>query len=101
MVSTTEVFTYNIPMLPGPFVTVKNPSARKALLKYSEVLDIKNNFVCRLDADKPKCRATRAGIMLWSSIPNRQNKRTGKKYLYNWIIKKNSDCSLTKRKQSP
>ena len=30
MVSTTELFTGNSPMLPNKFVTVNNPSARKS-----------------------------------------------------------------------
>ena len=55
MVSTPEGFTYNIPMLYGPSVPVKNPSAIKSLCKCLETLDVKqNNAVYRLGADKSK-----------------------------------------------
>ena len=44
MVSTPERFTDNIPMSPGPSVTVKNPSARTPLRLFTELLYVKKNF---------------------------------------------------------
>ena len=42
MVSTTVIFTDNIPMSPGPPMIVKKFSARKSLHLCTEVLDVKN-----------------------------------------------------------
>ena len=42
MVSTTEVFNENSLMSPGPYVTVKHPSASKSLRQFTELLDVKN-----------------------------------------------------------
>ena len=42
MVSTPEKFTNNSTMSPRPSVTVRNPSARKSLRIFTEVLDVKN-----------------------------------------------------------
>ena len=45
MVSTTDVFTENRPISPVPYVTAKNPSERKSLHKFTQVLDVKyKNF---------------------------------------------------------
>ena len=53
MVSTSEGFTENRPLSPGPYVTVKNPSARKLLHQFTELLDVKNKTVVhRLGAVK-------------------------------------------------
>ena len=39
------------PMSPGPSVNVNNPSARKSLHQFSEVLDVKKKTaICRLGA---------------------------------------------------
>ena len=46
VVSILEIFTDNIPMSPGPYVTVKNPSAKKSLRLFTELFDVKNkNYV--------------------------------------------------------
>ena len=41
MVSTPEIFTENSPMSPGPYMTVKNPSARKSLRLFNEYFSFK------------------------------------------------------------
>ena len=41
MVPTPEVFSENSPMSPGPLSTVKKPSARKSLRRFTELLYIK------------------------------------------------------------
>ena len=90
MVSNPDRFTDNGTLSPGPSVTVINPSARKSLRIFTEVLDFKKNtYVFRVGAAKSKSKATRAGSVLWSSIPKRKvhtkiNERV-KKSLYNWI----------------
>ena len=48
MVSTPEIFTENIPIPHGPPVTVRNPSARKSLHLFTEVLDVKNKTIVYL-----------------------------------------------------
>ena len=71
MVSTPEGFTDNITISPGPYVTGKNPSARKSLYQFTEFLDAKQKTVVRrLDASKSNIKSLIAGIMLCSSIPN-------------------------------
>ena len=73
MVSTTDKFTYNSTMLPGPSVTFRNPSARKSLCLFTEFLDVKNKTdVSPVSAAESKCKAVREDIMLWSSIPKRR-----------------------------
>ena len=73
IVSTPEWFTDNIPMAPGPYVTIKNPSSSKSLRQFFEVLDTKQNTaVHRLGADKSKRKTIIPGSMLCPSIPNRQ-----------------------------
>ena len=47
MVFTTDGFTNNTPISPGPYVTVKNPRASKLLHQFSEVLDFKQNTAIR------------------------------------------------------
>ena len=44
MVSSPEVFTDNSPMLPGPSVPIKNPSALKSLHKFLEALYVRQNI---------------------------------------------------------
>ena len=91
MVSNPDIFTNNILTLPGPSVTVKNPSARKLLHIFTELFDIKSKTaVRRVGADKSKRKEIRAGNMLWSSITKRMvhtkiSERL-KKYMYNWIL---------------
>ena len=53
MFYTTEGFTKNSPILPGPSVTVKKSSSRKPIHKFSEELYVKKNTVIYiLYADK-------------------------------------------------
>ena len=53
MVFTPEGFTYTSPILTGPSVTVKNPSALKSIRQLTEVLDFKHKTgVFRLVAAK-------------------------------------------------
>ena len=53
MVSNTEVFTDNSQISPSQSVTVKNPSARKSLRQFLDVLEFKpNTSVCRFCAAK-------------------------------------------------
>ena len=50
-----------------------NPSARKSLCLFTEVLYVKNKTdVRQLGAAKSESKAIRAGIILWSSIPKRK-----------------------------
>ena len=41
LVSTTDIFTDNNPMSPEPSITVRNPSARKPIRLFTEVLYVK------------------------------------------------------------
>ena len=43
MVPITEIFTDKNTMSAGPYVPVKNPSARKSLCHFLELLDVKIN----------------------------------------------------------
>ena len=71
MVFTPDIFNYNSPMSPGPYMIVRNPSAGKSLHIFTEVLDVKNKAaVHQVGADKSKRKAIRAGSMLWSRITN-------------------------------
>ena len=47
MVSTPEIFTYNSPMSPCPYVAVKNTSSRKSLHIFTGVLDVKQKTAVR------------------------------------------------------
>ena len=47
MVSTTERFTDNSPMSPGPPMIVKKRSARKSIRLFTEVLDVKKKTAIR------------------------------------------------------
>ena len=68
MVSIPDMFTDKNPITPGPYVTVKKPSAIKLLLPFSEVLDVKHKtYVRRLVLVESKRKSE-----LWSSIPNRR-----------------------------
>ena len=69
MVSTPEVCYDNIIMTPNQYESMKIPSARKPLRKFSEILDVKNKTdVCRLCEAKSKCKEIRTGNTLWSNI---------------------------------
>ena len=78
-------------MSPGPPMIVINPSARKSLHLFTEVLDAKNKTTVRqVGADKSKRKAIREFIILFSSIPKRKvhtkiNEQVNK-YLYNCIL---------------
>ena len=52
MVSTTEIFSDNSPMSPGPPMIVKECSARKSLSLITEVLYVKKTAVYRDSAAK-------------------------------------------------
>ena len=78
-------------MTPNPYMSTKNPSARKPLRQFSETLNAKNNTaVCRLCAAKTKLRAIRKINMLWSNIAKRRGhtkiNQKLRKSLYNWIL---------------
>ena len=47
MVSTTEIFTDNNPMSPGPPMIVKKCSERKSIRLFTEVLDVKKKTTVR------------------------------------------------------
>ena len=71
MVSTPERFIYNSPMSPRPPMIVKKFSAKQSLRLFTEVLDVQNKTSARrVGAAKSNHDSIRAGIMLWSSIPN-------------------------------
>ena len=68
-----ERFTDNSPMSPKYPMIVRNTSEIKSLYLFTEVFDVKKKTsVTRVCADKSKCKAVRAGTMLWSSIKNRK-----------------------------
>ena len=91
MVSTPEIFFENSSMSPSPSVNVKNPSARKSLHLFTEVLDIKNKTAFRrLCYDKTKRKEIRAVSMLWSIIP----KMKGHTIINEWINKYLYTCIL-------
>ena len=73
MVSTTERFTDNSTMSPGPPTIVKNFSVRKSLRLFTEVLDVNNKTTVRRVGDaKSKRKSIISGIILWSSIIKRK-----------------------------
>ena len=91
MVTTPERFTENIPISPGPSVTVKNTIARISLRLFTELFYVKNKTsILRVGADKSKRKAIRSGIMFWQSITNRRGhtkiSEQIKKSLYNFIL---------------
>ena len=64
VVSILEIFTDNIPMSPGPYVTVKNPSAKKSLRLFTELFDVKNKSAVRqVGGSKSKRKSIRSGSM--------------------------------------
>ena len=72
MVSITEGFTDNSSMSPRKYVPVKQPSVRKLLRQFTEILDVKLKTILRwLCADKSKYKVIRGVSMLLSSIPER------------------------------
>ena len=73
MVSTTEGCTKNILMKPNPYLSTKNPIARKSLRQFSETLDVKHKTSFHsLGAAKAKCKSIITGNVLWSNIANRR-----------------------------
>ena len=63
----------NSPMSLIMSIPVNNPSARKLLRQFSEVLDGKPKTATRrLGAAKSKRKATITVIILWSNIPKRR-----------------------------
>ena len=86
MVSTSEGLTDNIPLSPGPYVTVRNPSASKSLHQPSEVFYFKyKTAVYRSGGAKSRRKSIRAVSMLWYSIKNSREqtkKWTSKKKLF-------------------
>ena len=72
MVSTTERFTDNSKMSPGPSVTIINPSARKSLCLFTKVLYVKNKTaVFRVGAAESNRKSIIVGSILCSSIIKR------------------------------
>ena len=66
-VYTTERFTHNSSMSPGPTMIDKKCSAKKSLHILTEVLGVKiKTYVRLLGADKSNRRSSKAGCMLWS-----------------------------------
>ena len=91
MVSTTDRFTDNSTVSPGPTMILRKCSEIKSLRLFTEVLDFKKKtYVCRVGADKSKRKAIISGSMLWSSITkSKRHKNINEqvnKYLYNWIL---------------
>ena len=69
MVYTTEGFNDNTPISSGPYIPVKQPSARRALRQFLEKLDTKpRSASCRLCTDKSKRKGIIAGGMLWKTV---------------------------------
>ena len=65
MVSTTEVFTDNIPMSLGLSVSPKNTRARKSFYQFTEVLYVKHKTAAhRLGDAKSKRKSIISGSML-------------------------------------
>ena len=72
MVSNPKGLMDNSSITPDPLV-YKKPDTRNSLLQFSEELDFRQKtIVCELGADKLNLKATIPGIMLWSSIKNKQ-----------------------------
>ena len=91
MVSTSDIFTDNIPMSHGPPMISRNNSARKSLCIFTEVLDVKSKTAVRgVGCAKSKRKSIRAGSMMWSIIPNSKRhtkiNEQVKKYLCNFIL---------------
>ena len=87
MVSTSEIFTDNSPMSPGPSVTVINTIARKPLFLFTEFLDVKKeNSVRWVGASKSRRRSIIGGSMLWSSIPKMRGNKKSMNGLINIFI---------------
>ena len=89
MVSTTDRFTDNSTMSPGPPMMVKKCSARKPLRLFTKNW-MKKTAVCYVGAAKSNIKAIVSGIMLWPSITKSKghtkiNEQVNK-YLYNWIL---------------
>ena len=66
MVSTSDFFL-KIPMSSGPYMSIKQPKARKSLHRFATTLDVKPNTDVRsLCAGKSKHKAILSGSQLWS-----------------------------------
>ena len=71
MVSTPEGITVNILMTIIISGNLNNPSARKLLSQFSEVLNVKqHNTVCIMGTDKRNPKSIRTDSELWYSINN-------------------------------
>ena len=69
MVSTPEGCTNNITMTHSPYMSTKNPSARKSLLQFIETLDSKHNSVVRrFGAAKANCKAIKKAMCCVQSL---------------------------------
>ena len=72
MVSTPEVFTDNSPMSPRPSTTVKKPSARKSLRKFTGILNVKHETaVCRFGSAELERKDIISINISFFSIPKR------------------------------
>ena len=91
MVSTPEGFTNNSPRSPMKPTPVKEPSARKSLCLFTNILDVKNKTATRpVGAVKSKRKKIKSGTTPWALKPKRKGnlkiKNQKKKSLYNWIM---------------
>ena len=91
MVSTPEVFTYDIPISPMTSTPVKKPSAGKSLCFFATVLDVKIKLLpVDFGSAKSKRKAIKYGTTPWALKQKRKvNSKIDyqiNKYLYNWII---------------
>ena len=91
MVSTPDGCTNKILMTLNPYVSNKNPIARKTLNKFSKTLDVKHKTsICRTGKSREKYKEIKTGNVLWSNIENslghtKINQKV-RKYLYHWIM---------------
>ena len=92
MVYTPEGFTDNIPRYPMAPTPVNNPSARKSLCLFTNILDVKKKLATtrQVRAAKSKRKAIKSGTKPWALKPKRNvdskiNDQI-KKSLYNWIM---------------
>ena len=91
MVSTPDIFSENIPISSGLYVSIKQTKARKSLGNFATTLDVKpKTAVHRLCADKSKRNTIRAVSQVWYKIPKRQCCTKINEYVksafYHWII---------------
>ena len=91
MVSTPEVFSENSPLSSGPFMSTKQPKARKPLCKFATTLNVKpKTYIHRICADKSKCKEIISCSQVWSKIPNIQGHTKINEHVniafYYWIL---------------